>query len=55
FRTLPGRRYGVEARDRLDGVWEKQQPEVLGDGTLRSFIDPRPGSEQRYYRVLVLP
>lgn len=50
--TSTGRNYVLQHRP-VDAIRWNSQPSVLGDGTLKSLVDPNPSGSNRIYRVLV--
>ena len=55
FRTLPGRRYGIESVETFGGPWVRLPGETQGTGALGELVDHRSSNDQRYYRIVMLP
>ncbi len=52
WESAPGRRYRVLSRDRVEnGTWQVVNPSITAPGESTSWLDSRPGTIQRFYRV----
>lgn len=56
WESAPGRTYRVSSRDRLgEGTWEVVANSVTAGGETTQWVDSRPGTVQRFYRVADAP
>jgi hypothetical protein len=51
--TADGKKYFLEYTDQLPGTNWTAMPAVVGDGTVKTLIDPAAAVPQRFYRVRV--